>query len=83
MRSLSQNTTGSVIPIILFVVTIVGVGALYTLFFLEVGIPQFGDWVPASDSKTFIMMGIYAIPLFVLIIGAISLIRAGLKREVY
>lgn len=58
-------------------------GALYTLFFIEVGFPTFESYIPASDSKTFIMMCLYAIPLFVLVVGVISLVREGLKRTVY
>lgn len=83
LRKIHADNIGSAVPLLLFLVTIVGVGALYTLFFLEVGLPTFEDYIPASDSKTFIMMCIYAIPLFVLVVGVISLIRAGLKREVY
>ena len=83
MRKILNNNVGSAVPLILFSMTIVAVGALYTLFFIEIGIPVLGDYVPASDSKTFIMMGIYAIPLFVLVVGVISLLKAGLKRSVY
>jgi len=39
-------------------------------------------FIPASDSKTFIMMFLYAIPLFVLFIGVISLLKAGMKRSI-
>lgn len=82
MRILHRDNQGSAVPIILFVLTIVGCGALYTLFFIEIGIPLFSGYVPASDSRTFIMMCIYAVPLFVLVVGAISLIKAGLKQGV-
>jgi len=83
MKPLLKNNEASAIPIILFVITIVGCGALYTLLFLEIG---FGllDSIPvaSSDSKTFIMMCMYSIPLFVIVVGAISLIKAGLKRGI-
>lgn len=83
MRKILDNQEASAVPIILFVITIVGVGALYTLFFIEIGIPTFTSYIPASDSKTFIMMGIYGMPLLILMVGVISLLKAGLKREVY
>ena len=83
MKPLIQNKQGSAVPLILFFMSIFACGALYTLFFLEVGFPTFESYIPASDSKVFIMMCLYAVPLFVLIIGVISLVRAGLKRTVY
>jgi len=82
-RNFLKNNKASAIPIILFLVTIVSCGALYTLFFIEIGIPAFNSLIPASDSKTFIMMLIYGLPLIVIIIGGISLIKAGIKRTVY
>ena len=82
MRSIIENNTASAVPVILFVMTLIVCGALYSLFFYEIGIPMLGGLIPASDSKTFIMMLIYAIPLFVLIIGTISLMKTGLKRNI-
>jgi len=81
LRSLNADIYASIVPIILFVLTIVVIGALYTLFFIEIGIPTFTSWIPASDSKTFIMMLIYAMPVIILLVGAISLVREGMKRE--
>lgn len=83
MRKLNNNNYASAVPLLLFAITIFSCGALYTFFFIEFGFPQFDSWIPASDGKTFIMMCIYAIPLFVLIIGGISLLQSGLKRSVY
>lgn len=83
MKKLLDNNYASAVPLILFVVTIFACGALYTFFFIELGFPQFDSWIPASDGKTFIMMCIYAIPLFVLVVGSVSLLQAGIKREVY
>jgi len=82
-REFKTNTDASAIPIILFVITIVSCGALYSLFFIEVAYPELKSLVPNSDSKTFIMMLMYALPLIVIVIGGISLIKAGLKRTVY
>ena len=81
MRQLISNNQGSAIPVILFLVTLIGCGALYTLLFLEVAQPNFEHLIPDSDSKTFIMMLIYAVPLMILIVGVISLLQAGLKRQ--
>jgi len=83
MRCLLKDNRASAVPLILFVVTIVGVGALYTLFFLQFGIPQFDSWIPSSNSKTFLMTGIYAMPLIILMVGVVCLLKAGLKRSVY
>lgn len=82
MRNLLENKNASAVPVILFIVTIIVCGALYTLFFYEIGIPTLGGFIPASESKTFIMMLIYAIPLFILIVGVISLMKAGIKRSI-
>ena len=82
MRNLIRDKKGSVVPVLLFVVTIIAMGAMYTLFFIEIGIPLLGGFIPASDSKVFIMMFIYAIPLTILIVGVVSLLLAGVKRSV-
>lgn len=82
-RRFLSNNDASVVPILLFVITIVSCGALYSLFFVEVAYPSLSGLVAASDSKTFIMMLMYAIPLFVILVGVLSLVKAGLKRTVY
>lgn len=73
---------GSATPIIYFVLTIVVCGALFSLLFIEIGFPVFLGFIPSSDSKTFILMGLRGIPIIVLFVGVICLIREGLKREV-
>ena len=83
MKKLTDNNYASAIPLILFVLTIFGAGALYTLLILEVGQPVFDQYIPNGDVKTFIMMIIYGIPVFILVIGAIALVKSGLKTEVY
>ena len=80
MRKLTHNNYASAVPLILFFVAIFACGALYTFFFIDVGFPTFDSYIPASDAKVFIMMGLYAIPLIVLIVGIISLLKSGLKR---
>lgn len=83
MRKLIENNTGSAVPLIVFAMTIFSCGALYTLFFIEVAIPEFLDYIPDSDAKTFLMMCIYAIPLFVLMVCVIGLLKTGLKKMIY
>lgn len=83
MRKLKDNNIGSVVPVILFILTLFGAGGLYTLFFLEIALPELSYLIPASDSKTFIFMIIYALPLIILIIGVFSLLKEGLKRTMY
>jgi len=83
MRKLTKNKQASAVPLILFVLTIVVFGALWTLLFIEIGFPTFDTYLPSNDTTTFIKMLIYSMPLLVVIIGAISLIISGLKREVY
>lgn len=83
MRKLKNNNYGSIVPIVLFIVTLVGCGGLYTLFFLEFGLPFFDSMIPDSDVKTFLYMCFYAMPLMVLVVGSLCLVREGLKKEVY
>lgn len=83
LRNFGKNNYASAVPLILFIVTIIGVGALYTLLFLQIAQPSFEKYIPASDSKTFIMMILYAVPGIILITGVISLLLSGLKREAY
>ena len=81
MRKLKENNKGSVVPLVLFIVTIISCGALYTLFMVEVAYPSLLYMIPDSDSKTFIMMGMYAIPLFIILIGVFALIKEGIKES--
>jgi hypothetical protein len=82
MRKLIKNNDGSVVPVLLFILTIIGCGALYTLFFTEIAIPSLSYLIPDSDSKTFNMMMIYLIPLIILIVGVFALMKEGLKRGI-
>ena len=82
-RKLISDSYASAIPLILFVMAIFGAGALYTLLILEIGQPIFDQYITAGDVKTFVMMIIYGIPVFILVIGTIALIRTGLKQEAY
>jgi len=81
MRKLNIDNNGSAIPIILFIMGIIGAGALYTLLIVEVGQPLFEHYIPSGDIRTFVMMVIYGIPMFILVVGVIALIKTGLKQE--
>ena len=83
MRKLKHNNTGSAIPLILFAVTILGCGAFYTILFIEIGLPIFNDYIPEGDAKTFILMCIYSIPIFIITIGGIALVTSGMKQKFY
>ena len=78
-----QNTNASAVPIMIYIATIFVCGALYTLFFTEIAIPNFEGYLPTNDpGTTFVLMCIYAIPLFVIVVATIAFIKAGLKRTV-
>ena len=81
MKSIISDDKASAVPVLLFGMTIIVCGALYSLFFIEIAIPSLSGFIPASDSKTFIMMFIYAIPLTVLLIGVLALLKSGIKRQ--
>ena len=83
MRKLKSDSMGSVVPLILFILTIFGAGALYTLFFTEFALPTLDYMIPSSDSKTFIYMLIYALPLIILVVGVFALLKEGVKRSMY
>ena len=72
-RAFRSNNDASAIPLILFVITIVSCGALYSLFFVEVAYPNLQYLIPASEYKVFLMMLMYAIPLFVIFVGVVAL----------
>jgi len=82
MRQLRYDNQGSVIPLILFLLTLIIAGALYSLFFIEIGYPILA-LIPIASTvyKTFIMMCFYGIPMFVLFVGIISLFLSALKNE--
>jgi hypothetical protein len=68
------------VPLLTFILTILVCGALYSLLFIEVAIPKLLSFIPASDSKVLIMMGIYGLPLLIAVIGVLCLLKAGQKR---
>jgi hypothetical protein len=80
LKKFIQDNNASVVPVILFILTIVGCGALYTLFFTEIALPTFSYMIPDSDSKVYIFMGIYGLPLIILLVGVYILLKSALKR---
>lgn len=84
MRKLIKDYSGSVVPPILFILCIFGGGALYTLFFIEIGIPVMNAWFPveSSDSKTYIFMIIYSIPIIITLVLLGALFLSGLKKQI-
>lgn len=82
LQRFSKSEIASV-PILLYPLGLFVCGALYTLFFIETAYPMLKYLIPASDSKTFIMMLMYAIPLFILIILTIAFVKAGLVQRAY
>ena len=79
MRKLITNNNGSMLILAGFILLLVAAGALYTLFFLEIAIPVFSPMIPSSDSKTMIIMLIYAIPAIITIVAVISAFKDSLK----
>jgi hypothetical protein len=70
------------VPLLTFILAILVCGAFYSLLFIEVAIPKLLSFIPASDSKTLIMMGIYGLPLLIAVIGVFCLLKAGQKRTI-
>jgi hypothetical protein len=81
IRNIKNNNTASVVPLILYVVTIFSLGAFYTLIFTQMLIPTLGYMLPSSDATTFILLAIYGIPFLLLVVGGVALIKEGLRRD--
>lgn len=77
-----SDTNAAALPLALGILTIIVAGALYSLLFNEIGFPELLGFIPASDSKTFILMLLRAMPLFVLFAFIVAMIKAGVKKEV-
>ena len=82
MINISRSNYGSVIPLMLFILTIITAGALYSLLFITVGFETFSSYIPDGQYKTIILLMFRAIPGIVLIVGVIALLISGLKRRV-
>jgi len=82
MKSLKKDNNAYAVPLILFVLSLFALGALYTLFFTQIALPELSYMIPDSDAKTFILMMIYGIPGMIILVGGIALIKEGLRRDV-
>jgi len=76
-----DTTAAGALPLIIALFGIIITGALYTLFFVEIGFPTLLGLVPASDSKTFIVMLLRAVPLFVLFVFIVAIIKEGIRKD--
>ena len=81
MINISRNNHGSVIPLMLFILTIITAGALYSLLFIKVGFETFSSYIPDGQYKTIILLMFRAIPGIILITGVVALLITGLKRR--
>lgn len=81
MKKIIKDIEASVNPVLLFLMTLVAVGLLYALLFTQVFVPLIAPLIPASDSKVYFMMIIYAIPMIVVVVGMISVFQKALKKS--
>lgn len=80
LRKLS-DTSYAAVEIVYYVITIFVAGALYSLLFIVIALPLFRDFIPASDTKTLIMMFMYGLPGIILVVGALALIIRGVQKN--
>ena len=80
LRKLSDDTFAAV-ELLYYVLTIFVCGALYSLLFLGIAFPVFRAFIPASDSKTLLMMFYYGLLGIILITGVIAIIVEGIKKS--
>ena len=80
LQKLSKNNHAA-IEILYYIITIFVVGALYSILFIGIAFPAFKNFIPASDSKTLIMMFMYGLPGIILIVGVIALIKYGIDKN--
>lgn len=80
LRKLSEETHAAV-EIIYYILTVFACGALYSLLFIVIGFPVFKAFIPASDTKTLMMMFFYGLLGIILIVGVLALIIEGIKKN--
>ena len=83
MEKIWNNNNGSITILLVYVFCIISLGALYTLFFIEVAIPELAHLIPESTYKTLFLTITWSIPLIIGIVISFATIKAGLKRSVY
>lgn len=79
LKCFIHDEQASAIPMILFILGLLGAGAMYSLFFIIVGIPTLSPFIPDSMFKTLIIGIIYFSPFVVLIVGVLALMQSGMK----
>ena len=80
LRRFSDDTFAAV-ELLYYVITIFVCGALYSLLFIGIAFHIFSVFIPASDSKTLLMMFFYGLLGIILITGVIALIVEGIKKN--
>jgi len=84
MVDLKNNNEANVSIIAIYLMTIISLGALYTLLFLEFAIPNLAPMIPDSlgTFKTSTLTILYAIPIIITIVCSLAVLKNALKREV-
>jgi hypothetical protein len=84
MVDLKNNNEANVSIIAIYLMTIISIGALYTLLFIEVAIPNLAPLIPDDLGvfKTSTLTIVYAIPLIVILVSSLAVLKNALKREV-
>jgi len=80
-RMFIEDKRASPDPLIAFLATIIGGGALYTFMFIILGGPLFQPFASDNIYTTFIVYIINYIPLIVLIVAGLGLIKAGTRQS--
>jgi len=77
------NNQGNVSIIAIYILSLIGLGGLYTLFFLEFAIPNLAPHIPAvfDTYKTVILMFLWGIPFFITFIFSLAVLKNALKRH--
>jgi len=85
MVKVINNNQGNISIIAIYLMSIISLGALYTLLFLEMAIPNLAPLIPNDLGmyKTVFLMLIWGIPIIILLVSSLAVIKTGLKREVF
>ena len=84
-RTFKNNNYGNISIIAMYLMTIISLGTLYTLFFLELAIPNLAPLIPSDLGmyKTVFLMLIYGMPIIIIVVCSLAVMKSGLKRGVY
>ena len=77
------NDEGSgAVPVLLFIITIIAAGALYTLLFITIFYKVFAVLIPDSVFKSVIVWGaFYYAPIVIIVVGILWVVQMGLKES--